>query len=145
MDGTQPGISVTRIFTAPPAAVFAAWTDGAQLVRWFGPPGFTGTATCDAVVGGVWSSETGNPDVPHLRIRFHGVYREVVEPTRLAFTLSVPDEPGEELVTVDLAVAPEGTEMTFTQGGGNLPPDEYMRAASGWEMFFGRLDALLSR
>jgi hypothetical protein len=35
--------------------------------------------------------------------------------------------------------------MTFTQGGGNLPPDEYVRAASGWEMFFGRLDALLSQ
>ena len=27
----------------------------------------------------------------------------------------------------------------------SVPPEEYLRAASGWEMFFGRLDALLSR
>ncbi len=140
----EPGINVTRTFAAEPADVFAAWTDGALLVRWFGPPGFTGTATCDPVVGGAWSSETGNADVPHLKIRFRGVYREVVAPTRLAFTLSVPGEPGEELVTVDLAPDPTGTAMRFTQGGGSLPPEEYLRAASGWELFFGRLDALLA-
>ena len=141
----EPGIRITRTFAATPAAVFAAWTDGGQLVRWFAPPGFTGTATCDPQVGGLWSTETGNADVPHIKPRFHGVYREVEAPTRLVFTLSVPDEPGEELVTVELAACAEGTEMTFTQGGGNLQPDDYVRAASGWEMFFGRLDALLSR
>ncbi|MGI9186591.1 MAG: SRPBCC family protein [Gaiellales bacterium] len=140
----RSGITVVRTFAASPDRVFAAWTEGAQLVRWFAPPGFTGTATCDARVGGTWSSETGNADVPHLAVRFHGVYREVEAPTRLAFTLCVPDEPGEELVTVDLVASAAGTEMTFTQGGGSLPPEEYVRAASGWEMFFSRLDALVS-
>jgi hypothetical protein len=29
----EPGITITRTFAVPPAAVFAAWTDATQLVR----------------------------------------------------------------------------------------------------------------
>ena len=140
----EPGITITRTFTAPPTAVFAAWTDATQLVRWLAQPGFTGTATIDPTVGGIWTSETSNPDVPHLHIHFHGVYQEVIEPTRLVLTLRTADEPGEEVVTVDLVPTEEGTMMTFSQGGDNLARDEYVRAASGWEIFFGRLEKLLT-
>ena len=34
-------ITITRMFDAPRAAVFRAWTDAGQLAQWWGPKGFT--------------------------------------------------------------------------------------------------------
>jgi uncharacterized protein YndB with AHSA1/START domain len=34
-------VHTTRVIAAPVARVFAAWTDPLQLVRWWGPMGFT--------------------------------------------------------------------------------------------------------
>ena len=36
---TVPAIFIRRTFKAPRERVFAAWTDVAQLLAWFGPPG----------------------------------------------------------------------------------------------------------
>ena len=32
---------ITRVFDAPRALVFAAWTDPAHMSEWWGPKGFT--------------------------------------------------------------------------------------------------------
>src|SRR5262249_57658906 len=34
-------ITITRVFDAPRATVFRAWTDANQLAQWWGPKGFT--------------------------------------------------------------------------------------------------------
>ena len=39
-------ISITRIFAAPRDLVWRAWTEAAQLARWFMPHGFT-VPECD--------------------------------------------------------------------------------------------------
>ena len=45
----------TRIFNAPPAKVFRAWTDPEILQKWWGPAGFTNTFTeYDLRPGGKW-------------------------------------------------------------------------------------------
>ena len=39
-------------------------------------------------------------------------------------------------VTVDLKEIDDGTEMTFTQTGGNMPSENYAQAEAGWRSFF---------
>ena len=34
-------ITITRVFDAPRALVFQAWTDAKHLAQWWGPHGFT--------------------------------------------------------------------------------------------------------
>lgn len=48
-------VHTTRVFAVPRVRVFAAWTDPAQLMRWWGPNGFTNTFhTFDLKPEGVW-------------------------------------------------------------------------------------------
>ena len=56
-------ITITRIFDAPRALVFKAWTDAAQLAQWWGPKGFTNpVCEIDARVGGAIRIHMRAPD-----------------------------------------------------------------------------------
>jgi uncharacterized protein YndB with AHSA1/START domain len=134
----EPCLSITRTFDASPEAVFAAWTDPAEFGRWFG----TGATTVEDVsidlrVGGGWCARMIIGD--GTAIGWHGSYLEVDAPHRLVLSLS--DRPGDqyERVTVDLTAVEGGTEMTFTQSGGNMPPENYAQAEEGWRSFFDDL------
>lgn len=85
---------LTRTLDAPRALVFRAWTDPADLVRWWGPEGFTiPECKMDVREGGAWRTCMRSPDGNDLYVR--GVYREVVKPSRLVFTWAWEDEKGE--------------------------------------------------
>jgi len=133
-------ISITRTFDAPPEAVFRAWTTPAVFGRWFGTASTTvEDVSMDLKVGGAWKARMLLPD--GNEIDWHGSYQEVDVPNRLVMTLS--DRPGDqfELVTVELKRVGAGTEMTFTQSGGNMPPENYAQAEEGWRTFFDDLEA----
>ena len=91
----------------------------------------------DVRVGGDWKARMILPD--GNEIGWHGSYQEVEAPSRLVMTLS--DRPGDqfELVTVELKSVGGGTEMIFTQSGGNMPPENYAQAEDGWRSFFDDL------
>ena len=56
-------IVTTRVFDAPRALVFAAWTDPEQLKLWWGPRGFTNTfETFEFKTGGVWKYVMHGPE-----------------------------------------------------------------------------------
>ncbi len=75
----------SRIYDAPRALVFAAWTDPAQIGKWWGPEGFTTTTRAMEVeVGGVWDYVMHGPDGTDYPGR--AVYSEIVKPERLAFS-----------------------------------------------------------
>ena len=78
-------------------------------------------------------------------IHWWGVYREVVEPERLVFTISdQPEKDLYELIVVVLTDLGDGrTEMAFEQHG-RMAPEEYERAGSGWASFFDRMDDRLA-
>jgi len=82
---TSQSLTITRVFDAPRALVFQAWTEPARLVEWFGPRGFTThSCTMDVRPGGTWRLCMRRPDgVEHW---LHGVYREVIVPERLVST-----------------------------------------------------------
>jgi uncharacterized protein YndB with AHSA1/START domain len=143
MTDREPYISITRTFTASPEAVFAAWTNPAAFGRWFGTEATTvEDVSMDLRVGGAWSARMMLAE--GVEIGWHGSYLELEPPRRLVLSLS--DRPGDqfERVTVDLAPVEGGTEMTFTQTGGNMPPENYEQAEAGWRTFFDDLQAGLA-
>jgi uncharacterized protein YndB with AHSA1/START domain len=101
-------ITITRVYDAPRELVWRAWTDPAELVQWWGPPGWTTpleTVTMDVRPGGDFRLTSVSDQGDEMPVV--GVYREVVEPERL-----VLDEPAEQAWH-------EGSEsvVTFTDLG----------------------------
>jgi uncharacterized protein YndB with AHSA1/START domain len=89
---TAQEITITRVFGAPRELVWKAWTEPAQLARWWGPRGWSNpldTITMDVRPGGTFSV-TSVSDEDGSEMTSQGVYREVVEPERL-----VLEEPAE--------------------------------------------------
>ncbi|MER7399896.1 SRPBCC domain-containing protein [Streptomyces sp. NPDC000151] len=136
------GISIIRLFDAPRDRVFQAWTTPEALAYWYGGELEVPVEemAMDVRAGGAWHLVVRTPDGGELP--FHGVYREIVPPERLVFTLkdaSAPEDAEGELVTVALNGLGDKTEMDFQQTGGTLSAGQYAQAKAGWTGFFARL------
>jgi uncharacterized protein YndB with AHSA1/START domain len=143
MTDQAPYISIIRTFNASPRSVFEAWTNPTVFGRWFGTEATTvESVSMDLRVGGAWSATMILGD--GTEIGWHGSYLELEAPHRIVLSLS--DRPGDqfERVAVDLKEVDSGTEMTFTQTGGNMPPENYAQAEAGWQSFFDDLSKGLS-
>lgn len=108
----NPSLTLKRRLAAPPAKVYAAWTQPAQLTKWFGPDsGPVLHAEADVRVGGrfhvVFRTEDGEQhDVS-------GTYQEVVPNEKLRFTwqwITLPER--QSLVTI--LIKPEGDGCLLT-------------------------------
>jgi uncharacterized protein YndB with AHSA1/START domain len=115
---TKPELIISRVFDAPLALVFKAWTQPDKAARWWGPQGFV-TLSCamDVRPGGALRISARSPEgTIHTK---RGVYREVAEPNRLVFTYAWEDDQGvpghEMLVTVSFAEHGTGTKLTLHQ------------------------------
>ena len=74
----------SRVFDAPRALVFAAFTDPKHLAQWWGPNGFTTTThSFDFRPGGVWRFVMHGPDGRDFQN--HVTYDEIVPPERLVY------------------------------------------------------------
>jgi len=83
-DTSDREIVVTRVFDAPRALVFKAWTDPKHLAHWWGPNGFTLTTyEMEFRPGGLWRSVMYGPDGRDYQNEV--VYVEIVEPERLIY------------------------------------------------------------
>ena len=137
------GITIVRVFDAPPERVWSEWTEPERFADWFGGSAAevpTSTVSMDVRPGGSWRA-TMFADPGRREIRWTGEYREVDEPERLVFTLSdQPDDDAYELITVVLTDLGDGrTEMRFQQRGGGLSAEQYEQAGQGWRSFFDRI------
>ena len=55
ISATQEEFVISRMFNAPRKQVWSAWTEREQLMRWFGPQGYTiSHAALDLHVGGIF-------------------------------------------------------------------------------------------
>ena len=77
-------IVTTRVFAAPRALVFTAWTDPRHLTHWFGPDGFSLTThSFDFRAGGNWRFVMHGPDGHDYQNRI--TFDEIVPPERIAY------------------------------------------------------------
>jgi uncharacterized protein YndB with AHSA1/START domain len=138
----ERGIAITRVFEAPRELVWREWTEQERFADWFGWPGSEvplSTVSMDVREGGGLAlTMYAGPE--RREIRWTGEYREVVEPSRLVFTLcDRPEEDRYELVIVELVDLGDGrTEMRFQQRG-QMTDEQYRRAGAGWSGFFDRI------
>jgi uncharacterized protein YndB with AHSA1/START domain len=141
------GITLKRIFDAPPERVWREWTEPDAFADWFGGAEADvplSTVSMDVREGGAWRL-TMFAGPGRNEIFWSGEYREVVEPTRLVFTISdQPDRSEYELVTVVLTGLGDGRTEMFFQQSGRMAPDDYKRAEQGWGGFFDRIDERLA-
>jgi uncharacterized protein YndB with AHSA1/START domain len=140
---TDEGITMTRVFDAPRERVWQEWTEPERFADWFGGPESevpVSTTSMDVRPGGEWQATMfAGPE--RREIHWAGEYREVVEPERLAFTVTdQPDNEERDVVTVVLTDLGDGrTEMRLQQLGGHMPAAGYQRAMEGWGGFFDRM------
>lgn len=143
----EPRLTLTRIFAAPRALVFAAWTQPEHLKQWSAPHGFTiPVSKGELRAGGKWRACMGSPEGEKLWL--HGVYREVVPGRRLVFThtWTEPDGgPGHETVlTVRFSDLGGKTKVVLTQVGFDSVESRDGHRG-GWSQCFERLAELLTR
>jgi len=142
----KPSLTLKRRLPAPPAKVFAAWTDPEKIKRWMGPGDIvTERAVSDPRAGGRYRIEMRSPDgKPH---NVGGVYREVVANEKLVFTwawdAAPGDEPYESLVTVLFKPDDGGTLLTLTH---ERLFDEESREGheKGWNGALDKLEKLVA-
>jgi uncharacterized protein YndB with AHSA1/START domain len=113
----DPGrVEIVRTIDAPRARVFNAWTDPAELRRWWGPGEFRcPEAEVDLRPNGayrlVMQPTAGDPFV------LAGTYREVTPPERLVYTwrweTGAAADGSESLVTVEFRDRGEQTELVL--------------------------------
>jgi len=83
-DDAARAIVTTRLYDAPRALVFDAFTDPKHLAQWWGPNGFTTTTRAfDLRPGGVWRFVMHGPDGTDYQNRI--TYDEIVRPERLVY------------------------------------------------------------
>ena len=83
-----PDMTIVRVFDAPRALVWRAWTDPQLLAQWFGPKDFTNpVCEVDARVGGTLRVTMQSPD--GTQYPMVAVFDEVVEPEQLVWTTDV--------------------------------------------------------
>ncbi|MBS0211530.1 MAG: SRPBCC domain-containing protein [Planctomycetes bacterium] len=84
---------ISRVFDAPRALVYQAWTEPAMLQHWWGPKGFTfRTGRNDVQPGGMFHYALVSPEGREMWGRW--VFRQVVAPELLSFVASFSDADG---------------------------------------------------
>jgi uncharacterized protein YndB with AHSA1/START domain len=119
-------IRIIRIYDAPVATVWDAWTDAKQVAQWWGPRGFTITTTSKELrPGGTWVYTMHGPDgkdwpnftryhevVPHARLKYdHGASDADAKPM-FRVTVDFRDLGGRTELDMRMAFA---TEEELTQ------------------------------
>ncbi len=107
---------ITRVFDAPRALVWKAWTDPEHRARWMGPRGFSGRVIrMDLRAGGAYRFQMRQTDGTELWQQ--GVFHEIVEPERLVCTYVWTDEAGNPTrpeTTLSLTFEDQGDKTRLT-------------------------------
>ena len=77
-------IKITRVYDAPVAAVWDAWTIPAEVAKWWGPRGFTLTThSKDLRPGGHWNYTMHGPDGTDYKNK--SVFKEIIKHKKFVY------------------------------------------------------------
>ena len=143
----KTSLEIKRFINAPPARVYAAWTDPDQLKQWWGPEGVqTRNFTADARVGGKYRWDLVNQEGEEMSV--FGEYRELIAGRKIVFTWKWDDDEDwkvhNSLVTVELSDRDGGTEIKLTHE--QLPSEASRdRHNEGWNSVIDRLEKFFNK
>jgi len=143
-------VDIVRVFDAPRALVWQAWTDPKMMAQWFGPRHFTNpVCELDVRKGGSLRIVMRGPDGNDYPMK--GVFLEVVPPERLVFSSIAIDKDGNHLLegktTVTFAEHGGKTTLTLkTHAVGRVPIAKQMLAGmkAGWTQSIDKLGELVA-
>lgn len=105
----QPGmrsVDLTRLFNAPLALVWRAWTTPEHIMRWWGPQYFTAPyAKVDFREGGATVVAMRSPDGTDMYSVWH--YRKIVPLERIEYVQNMSDKDGNIIAPTALGLPPE--------------------------------------
>jgi uncharacterized protein YndB with AHSA1/START domain len=139
----KPSLTLKRRLKAPPAKVFAAWTDPEKVKRWMGPGNVEAvSAESDVRVGGRYRWVMRAPSGEEYDVS--GVYHEIVANEKLVFTWAWKSAPeSETLVTVLLEPDGDGTLLTLTHEQ-FADEDARNRHQGGWNGALDKMEKLFA-
>ena len=141
----KTSLEIKRFINAPRERVYTAWTEPAELQRWFGPEEVrTIKIAADVRVGGKYRWDLVKQDGEQWACL--GEYRELVPGRKIVFTWKWEDDEAWEnhdsVVTVELSDRDGGTEVKLTHE--KLPSEESRdRHNEGWNGVLDRLEKFL--
>lgn len=145
----EPGgkeIVVTHVIDAPRELVFKAFTDPKLLPQWWGPARYTTTIDkLEVRPGGAWRFV--HRDAEGNKYAFHGEFREISPPQRLAQTFEYEGMPGHvSLETMTLEEEDGKTKLKAVASFQSVEDrDGMFQGEEGMIESYERLDALLQR
>ena len=137
-------VTIVHTFDTTPERVFAAWTEPAEIARWYGPQQFDAPddrITVDLRPGGRWEltmvSRNGGGEFPI------GYEILQVEPPGLLVMRSdpMPNLPPPTVVRVEIAADGAGARLTLTDGP--MPEAGCAGAEAGYGAALDKLEAAL--
>jgi uncharacterized protein YndB with AHSA1/START domain len=150
IERASPDMTIVRVFDAPRALVWKAWTEPRHLKEWFGPKDFTNpVCEADVRVGGIMRITMQGPD--GTLYPMEAVYDEVIEPERLVWTTDVEHDGNVsfEIHQVTTFVERDGkTEVTLQAFVRRATPESAGALGGmeqGWSQSLDSLEALLAR
>lgn len=97
-DTADREFTITRVFDFPRERVFEAWADPKQIVKWWGPRGFsTDTDKREFKTGGTWQHTMIGPD--GTKFPNAARYDEIVRPERIVYSNGGHKEGGVDAVS----------------------------------------------
>jgi uncharacterized protein YndB with AHSA1/START domain len=140
-------LEINRFIRASRDRVYAAWTDPAQLRKWFAPENVqTRNLIADVRVGGQFRWELTDQEGKEITIS--GKYREVEPGKKIVFTWRLEEDEDwknhSSTVTVEFFDREGGTEIRLTH---EKLPNEASRDdhTQGWKSVLDKVDKFLSR
>ena len=140
-------LAIKRSILASRDRVYAAWTDPAQLKKWFGPENVkTRNLIADARVGGEFRWDLTDQEGKEITIS--GEYRELEPGKKIVFTWRLEEDEDWKnhgsIVTVEFFDCEGGTELRLTH---EELPSEASRDdhTQGWNSVLDKLEIFLNR
>ena len=158
-----PLVEVTKFFRVPPAEVFRAWSDVAQIHQWWGPQGMMCPyARADFKQKGTYLFAMRDVEDKTKIIWCTGHYEQIIPDKKIVFSDIPSDRQGHELspkeagmegpwadygvgfVTVEFEPNDEGgTTLRLSHEG--LPAKMHDKCVEGWSSSLDKMKALLEK